>query len=59
MINIDNIKSAKYIAYNGKNVTIKVTEENDNILWIPINTANTHYQAIQEWAKSNTIEEAD
>ena len=55
-----NIKTAKYISYNGKNVTIKVIEENDNILWIPINTANTHYQEIQEWVLAgNTIEEAD
>lgn len=28
--------------------------------YVPINTANTHYQAIQEWiAEGNTIQEAD
>ena len=59
MINIDNIKSAKYIAYMAENVTVKVTQVDDSIAWIPIDTANTDYQAIQEWAKSNTIEEAD
>ena len=59
MINIDNVKSAKYIAYMAENVTVKVTQVDDSIAWIPIDTANTDYQAIQEWAKSNTIEEAD
>jgi hypothetical protein len=55
-----NIKTAKYISYNGKNVTVKVTQVDDSIAWIPINTANTDYQTIQEWvAKGNTIEEAD
>jgi hypothetical protein len=26
---------------------------------VPIDTSNTDYQLIQEWAKTNTIEEAD
>ena len=60
MINIDNIKSAKYIAYMAENVTVKVTQVDDSIAWIPIDTANTDSQAIQEWVKAgNTIEEAD
>jgi|TARA_E500000305_G_C3862026_1_gene161093 hypothetical protein len=59
MINIDNIQSAKYIACMDKDITIKVTQEDDTIAWVPINTANTDYQTIQEWAKTNTIEEAD
>jgi len=60
MINIDNIKSAKYIAYMAENVTVKVTQVDDSIAWIPIDTANTDYQAIQEWVSAgNTIEEAD
>ena len=42
--------------------------ERDNIIatidgtqcHVPIDTANTHYQAIQEWVSAgNTIEEAD
>jgi len=47
----------------------KYSEENkcvlatiDNIKWaVPIDSANRHYQAIQEWAKidGNTIEDAD
>ena len=43
----------------GKNIYVKVPVD-DNIAWIPIDTANTDYQAIQEWVKAgNTIEEAD
>jgi len=46
----------------------KYSEENkcvlatiDNIKWaVPLDSDNTHYQAIQEWvAEGNTIEEAD
>ena len=60
MINIDNIQSAKYIACMDKDITVKVTQEDDGIAWIPINTANTDYQTIQEWVSAgNTIEEAD
>ena len=42
--------------------------ERDNIIatidgtqcYVPIDTANTHYKAIQEWiAEGNTIQEAD
>ena len=43
-----------------ENVTVKVIQVDDSIAWIPIDTANTDYQAIQEWVKAgNTIEEAD
>jgi len=39
----------------------KVTLVNSNlILSVPLDSANTDYQAIQEWvAEGNTIEEAD
>jgi len=56
-----NIKSAKYI----KNI---ITNVNDSIkviideqeMSVPLDPANRHYQAIQEWiAEGNTIEEAD
>ena len=30
---------------------LKVTLENDNIIYVPKDEANTDYQAIQEWAK--------
>jgi hypothetical protein len=33
--------------------------QNTENVFVPIDTANTDYQAIQEWAKTNTIEEAD
>jgi|TARA_S200002703_G_C3592706_1_gene182042 hypothetical protein len=52
------ITSAKYVAdrFTGANESIFVNNE----MFVPIDTANTDYQAIQEWiAKGNTIEEAD
>tara|TARA_Y100001973_G_C5031348_1_gene248217 strand:- start:33 stop:203 length:171 start_codon:yes stop_codon:yes gene_type:complete len=55
-----NIKTAKYISYMEKNITIKVTQDDDTIVWIPIDIENTDYQLLQEWvAEGNTIEEAD
>ena len=60
-----NITSAKYM--NATNLhdgttykdTIKATIDNVE-MFVPINTANRHYQAIQEWvAKGNKIEDAD
>lgn len=56
-----NIQTAQYVSYMGQNISVKVTEDNDNILWVPIDTANTDYQAIQEWAKidGNSITAAD
>jgi hypothetical protein len=61
-----NIQSARYI----KHVTIQgvITEENNSIvatvddkeLYIPLDPANRHYQAILEWVEDgNTIEDAD
>ena len=52
------ITSAKYIAdrFTGENESIFV----NNKMFVPLDTANTHYQAIQEWvAEGNTIQEAD
>ena len=39
----------------------KVTLVNSNLTWsVPLDPANTDYQAIQEWvAEGNTIAEAD
>ena len=44
-----------------KNVTVKVTEEDGTIRWIPINTKNMDYVELQEWAAvdGNNIEAAD
>ena len=55
-----SITSAKYMADdNGDNCSI--TTMIDGRQWsVPLDSANTYYQAIQEWvAKGNTIEEAD
>ena len=57
-----NIKSAKYNEFEESNVSILVTLNVTNeILSVPINTDNTDYQAILEWAKidGNSIEAAD
>jgi hypothetical protein len=51
-----NITKAKY---SEENKCILATI--DDIKWaVPLDPANRHYQAIQEWvAEGNTIEEAD
>jgi|TARA_B100000287_G_scaffold288889_1_gene272195 hypothetical protein len=56
-----NIKTAKYVENMEKNVTVKVTEEDGTIRWIPINTKNMDYVELQEWAAvdGNNIEAAD
>ncbi len=44
---------------DGVNTTVKATI-NNIVMDIPLDPANRHYQAIQEWvAEGNTIEEAD
>ena len=54
-----NIESAKYIAYDGNNTSVNAVIDGVQYT-IPMDTANRHYQAIQEWvAEGNTIEEAD
>ena len=55
-----NITKAKYFKdFDGKNVSINVTIDGQDMS-VPMDTANRHYQAIQEWvAKGNKIEEAD
>ena len=59
-----DIKSAKYIAEDGVNSTIKLVLNNMSkdidFMFVPLDPANRHYKAIQEWvAEGNTIEEAD
>ena len=55
------ISSAQYQRdiENTKNVAIKATI--NGVVWsVPLDPANTDYQAIQEWVKEgNKIEEAD
>jgi len=56
-----NITSAQYTKNrdNTANENIKATIDG-KIMFVPLDPANRHYQAIQEWvAEGNTIEEAD
>ena len=54
-----NILSAKYLQYQGVNSGILAIID-DIPMSVPIDPANRHYQAIQEWvAEGNTIQEAD
>ena len=43
------------------NDSITITQQDDTLLSVPLDPANTDYQAILEWAKidGNTIEDAD
>ena len=55
-----NIESAKYIIDTIENKkSIKATIDGEE-MFVPLNTDNRHYAAIQEWvAEGNTIAEAD
>ena len=55
-----NIESAKYIADDdGKNASVNAVIDGVQYA-IPMDTANRHYQAIQEWVKEGSkIEDAD
>ncbi len=56
-----NITSAQYTKYrdNTDNENIKATI-NGQTMFVPLDPANRHYQAIQEWvAEGNKIEDAD
>ena len=54
------IKDAKYNSFEDKNVSIQATIDGVEMS-VPLDPANTEYQAILEWAKidGNTIAEAD
>ena len=53
-----NIESVKYTT-NDENKSLIVVSDSQK-LYVPIDPANTDYQAIQEWvAEGNKIEEAD
>ena len=55
-----NIESAKYKSDEGRNICI-IAVINGETLGVPLDPANRHYAAIQEWAKedSNEIAAAD
>ena len=55
------IKNAQYVIdlISGDNISIKATIDGET-LFVPLDTANRHYQAILEWVEDgNTIEDAD
>ena len=56
-----NIVSAKYLYdMDGVKKTHILLDLGNNVKKsVPMNEDNIDYQAIQEWAKTNTIEEAD
>ena len=56
-----NIQSAQYCQdpLVGENSGIKVVTQENEVLLVPLDESNRHYQAIQDWvAEGNTIEEA-
>ena len=55
-----NITSAQYVEdLDDNNVSIKVVIDGKT-LHVPLDPANRHYQAIQEWvAEGNTIQPAE
>ena len=55
-----DITSAKYFEFKGEKISIIATIDRVE-MHVPIDTDNTHYEAILEWAKKdgNTIQEAD
>jgi len=56
-----NITSAQYTRNldDTANVSIKATIDGTE-MFVPLDSANRHYQAIQEWvAEGNTIQEAE
>ena len=53
------ITNAKYNSQHNENCSVTATIDGD-VLSVPLDTANRHYQAILEWVEDgNTIEEAD
>lgn len=43
------IQTVEKIYYMGSSNTFKVTYTNNEIVFVPLDPANTDYQAIQEW----------
>jgi|TARA_R100000655_G_scaffold100405_2_gene144833 hypothetical protein len=58
-MNIKNVKK-KNDFMTGELCSYKVTQLDDNVIYVPTDPKNRHYEEIQEWvAAGNTIEEAD
>ena len=59
---IKKVKKINYTNDEGQTSvrTYKVTTADDEILFVPLEAGNRHYQGVLEWvAAGNTIEEAD
>tara|TARA_E500000305_G_scaffold99629_1_gene91927 strand:+ start:1105 stop:1284 length:180 start_codon:yes stop_codon:yes gene_type:complete len=58
-----NIKKVQWLndpEISNKKISYKVTTQEDVILFVPLDEANTDYQNILQWvADGNTIQEAD
>ena len=55
------VTSAKKVKNHLTEKVVSILATIDDVeYYVPMNTANRHYQAIQEWvAEGNTIQEAD
>ena len=56
-----DITSAQYVKdtlVSDDNISIEVVS-NGKTYYVPLDPDNTDYQDVQEWAKTNTIQEAD
>ena len=59
-MDIESIESAQYNSEFGRNINIIVTTTESKELWVPLDNANTDYQAVMAWVDAgNTIESAD
>jgi|TARA_R110000744_G_scaffold128866_1_gene236175 hypothetical protein len=56
-----DIASAKYFQANGSdNNQVRVTTDESEVFWVPMDNANTDYKEILAWVDAgNTIEAAD
>lgn len=58
MIDITSAKYIKDTLVSDDNTAVEVVS-NGKTYYVPLDPNNTDYQDVQEWAKTNTIEEAD
>ena len=57
---IETVKKIKHHEHDTVIGYMVTNSQNTENVFVPIDTANTDYQAIQEWVSAgNTIEEAD
>jgi hypothetical protein len=58
MINITSAKYIKEALVSDDNTAVEVVS-NGKTYYVPLDPNNKDYQDVQQWAKTNTIEEAD